>query len=88
MTIWKYQLEVTDQQEINIPDEAELLTVQIQNGVPCLWAKVNPKNLSTTKQILTFGTGNPFTGGLGLLYVGTYQLHEGKLVFHVFEQVY
>jgi len=32
-TIWKYTLEITDQQFVEVPDGSELLTVQMQNGV-------------------------------------------------------
>lgn len=41
-TIWKYPLYVQDVQTVEMPDEADILTVQVQGDVPCLWAMVNP----------------------------------------------
>lgn len=84
MTIWKYELEVTDKQWVNMPEGAKILTVQIQNGRPCLWAIVNPKNKPEERVIETYGTGNPFKE-FERSYIGTYQLQGGSLVFHVFE---
>jgi hypothetical protein len=82
--IYKYILKATDIQIIEMPKDSEILTVQVQNGVPCLWVKVSEcswfDNESVT--IHTCGTGNPM-GEVGP-YIGTYQLDGGSLVFHVF----
>ena len=40
--IYKYRIEVTDDQNIEMPVGAKILTVQTQNGVPCIWAMVDP----------------------------------------------
>jgi len=82
-TIWKYELEITDRQSIEMPEFCELLSVQVQNGVPCLWVKVNtdiPENLVT---IVIYGTGHPIKE-VGLKFIDTFQV--GELVFHVFRQ--
>lgn len=34
--IYKYRIEVTDDQNIEMPVGAKILTVQTQNGVPCI----------------------------------------------------
>ena len=80
--IWKFPLETTDSQKIEMPVDAEILTVQLQNGVPCIWAIVNtdaPTN--EYREILIFGTGHDVENQSE--YIGTYQL--GCLVFHAFE---
>jgi len=41
-SIWKYPLQVTDAQTIDVPEGSEALSVQVQNGTPCLWARVDP----------------------------------------------
>ncbi len=84
MRIWKYTLEVTDAQRLKMPRSAKLLCVQIQAGVPTLWALVDPSAGMDWRYLLTIGTGNPMPGGIGE-YIGTYQLHGGALVFHIFE---
>jgi hypothetical protein len=41
-TIWKFELEVTDLQEVVMPSGAEILSVGNQDGKLCLWAMVSP----------------------------------------------
>ena len=85
-TIHKYRIETTDTQSILMPKGAEILTVQVQYGEPCLWAKVNPSNDMTLRTILTAGTGHELPS-TRTEYIGTYQLLGGDLVFHVFEEI-
>ncbi len=82
-TIWKYELETTDDQWIDMPIGAEPLTVQVQHEVPCLWALVNPQAPLAKVHVRIFGTGHSFVGSVSK-YVGTYQLHNGSFVGHVF----
>lgn len=42
--IYKYAIEITDDQDIVMPVGAKILTVQNQNGVPCIWAMVDPNS--------------------------------------------
>jgi len=80
-TIYKYPLEINDQQTVNLPSSARLLTVQVQNGVPCLWALVDTADRESPRLIQMFGTGHPSeTAGV---YIATFQF--GPLLFHVFE---
>lgn len=86
-TIWKYPLEGWGSQTIEMPLDAQILCVETQHGTPTLWALVDP-NTSAIEQktIRIFGTGQPFED-TPLSYIGTYQLHGGALIFHVFEQL-
>jgi hypothetical protein len=91
MTIWKFILEVTDEQMIQVPPPFQPLTVQIQNGRPCLWALVGDREViypapQITRRIWTVGTGHSCNHVKRDNYVGTYQLHGGELVFHVFAE--
>jgi len=86
-TIWKYNLEITDEQFINIPEGAEILTIQIQKGKPVLWGLVNDKDKNETRKIRIFGTGIPIITDWSLKYIGTYQLLNGDLIGHVFEEI-
>jgi len=86
-TIWKFELETTDNQTIEMPVNAEILTVQTQNEIPCIWALVDPTETKEKRFIEVFGTGHDIHYDMGVSrnYLGTYQLHGGSLVFHVFE---
>lgn len=84
--VWKYVLEVTDEQLIEMPQGAQILSVAVQNGSPMLWALVNPVAPFEDRIVRTIGTGHPVEDVLGR-FLGTYQLHGGALVFHVFESV-
>ncbi len=84
--VYKYQLVVTDRQEIKMPKEAKILTVQVQNGQPCIWAKVNPDNDTEKVAIRIHGTGHQIPDGERLEYIGTFQLPRYSLVFHAFKE--
>lgn len=82
-TIWKYALVVSAEQHLDIPKGAKLLTVDAQDGVPCLWAQVDPEAEKVVVRLLTVGTGHEFSGWEGE-YIGTYQLPAVKFVGHVY----
>lgn len=86
--IWKYQLKVTEEQEISLPIGAQILTVQELVGIPCIWVLVDP--LETMKEIKTIrivGTGHPADDVTREQYLGTVQICSisgHHLVWHVF----
>lgn len=86
-TIWKFTLEVSDMQKVIMPIGAEILAVQAQNEIPCLWALVDPDAEKEIRYIEIFGTGHPVNIGMGISrkYISTFQLQGGALVFHSFE---
>jgi hypothetical protein len=84
MTIWKFDLETTDVQTVKMPRGAEIIAVQTQRDTPRLWAVVDPKMPLVSRTFYVVGTGHEFTTG-NKRYIGTYQLMDGSLVFHVFE---
>lgn len=85
MRIWKWSLKVTDRQHLQLPAGAKVLTVQTQFGRPQLWALVDQRAEPEPRTFATYGTGNPMPDGDPGAYVGTYQIDDGALVFHVFE---
>jgi len=84
-TIWKFTLEVTDYQEIDLPEGARVLCVQTQHDRPCLWAVVDPDAELIPRGIHIFGTGQPNIDTSALGFVGTFIIHDGKFVGHVFQ---
>lgn len=83
-TIWKYQLLHKENQHIDMPGDAKVLCVQVQDGIPCLWAKVDPAAKPRTRTISVIGTGWVFECR-PRAYIDTFQQAGGALVYHVFE---
>ncbi len=83
-TIWKYHVPITDYFTLDLPIGSKLLTAQVQNGEPCLWALVAPHRESVTRRFCVAGTGTPIEGR-DLTYVSTFQQSGGALVWHLFE---
>lgn len=81
-TIWKYQLAITETQEIEMPVDAGILTAQMQAGTLCLWAFVSPDAPKERRQFEVLGTGNPIPDG-SCNYIASVQ--QGQFVWHVFE---
>jgi hypothetical protein len=92
-TIYKYSLEITDFQEVDMPEDAEILCVQAQPapyGAPLkeqltMWAMVDTENAIATRRFRIFGTGNPVEHEHSIKYIGTVQMHNHKLTWHVYE---
>lgn len=87
--IFKYELTIEDVQVIETFTSFEPLSVKVQKGTPVLYAIVDDETEMQKVRIRTYGTGfgvEPYT--MKDEYVGTYLLHEGELVFHVFCQAY
>lgn len=83
--IWKYPLETTDEQVVEMPIGASILCCQVQQKIPCLWALVDTTVIKKVgRTIITRETGHPCDGIGPENYIGTYQLHGGSLMFHVF----
>ena len=87
-TIWKFDFEVTDYIEIEMPKDAKILSVQIQHEKPCIWAGVIAGNDTEKRKFRIFGTGHPIAmNANGLKFIGTFQLMNGNFVGHLFEDI-
>lgn len=87
--ILKYQLEEVYFQHIEMPKGAEILSVQVQRDIPCIWALVNPENDNEKRGFEIFGTGSLIQYDMGVerKYIGTIQRFGGNIIWHVFERV-
>ena len=79
-TIWKYSITDSPCQTIEMPLNAEVLCVQLQDNIPTLWASVETEEPKKSFDILTYYTGSYWIEKGK--YIGTYQLTG--LVYHVF----
>lgn len=98
--IWKFRLPMpTDHvMEVVMPERASVVSVQLQHGIPTMWAACSPSNPEKTRFFRWIATGETFadttlmhfTGSRppsrsDLAYLATLQF--GALVFHLFEEI-
>ena len=79
--IWKFPAPFPNG-NIVMPKGAKVLTLQMQDGVPTLWAEVDPDAPDEIHHLVTYGTGHPVDPGAGS-YIGTYQ--SPPFVWHVYD---
>ena len=86
-TIYKYPLFVTRTQDVRLPIGADILTIQVQNELPYIWALVDPMAEKESVTIEIFRTGEQinFDMGADRVYISTFQVIDGTLVFHAFK---
>ena len=82
--VYKYPLPpLGDWISLTMPDGAEPLCVQMQHGQPCMWARVEVGRPPVVHHFRVAGTGHDLGSNVGR-HIGSFQLHGGELVFHVF----
>jgi hypothetical protein len=83
ITIYKYQFNVADSFEIEMPIHSDVLSIQLQNGKPTMWVKIDTSQEMVRRMFLAFGTGHPMTSLIDLRHIGTIQING--FVWHIFE---
>ena len=83
--VFKYQLAIADEQTLQIPAGAQLLSVAEQRQQLCLWALVDDEVPLAPRRIRVAGTGHSIEGAP--VFLGTVLLMGGDFVAHVFEVV-
>lgn len=86
--IWKYSWDpVMTEMNFDMPVNAKILHVDVQRGIPCIWAMVDPTVSSENRQFLLWGTGASLPGNetIHLEHLGSFLMQEGRFVFHIFE---
>lgn len=88
--VYKYPIEICEEVKVMMPKGARVLSVQVQNGMPCLWAAVDSNEMDLEERLFHIvGTGLPIQHDVeddsvdG--FIGTIQLLDGRIVIHVFE---
>lgn len=88
MNIYKYPLPRIRPSEpfaLAMPEGAEILCVQKQEGIPTVWAKIDEHAMKVRRVFRAQFTGQSWTFDIEEKYVGTWQDEEG-LVWHLFDQ--
>ncbi len=83
LVIYKYRLPAEQAAEIEIPSGAHILSLQMQEGVPTIWARVNPNAAPVKRIIYVLPTGLPHDPFDDQYYLGTLQF-TGGMVLHFF----
>lgn len=83
-TVYKYSIPLTDHFSLSLPIDAQLLAVQTQYGMPQLWALVETDYPTEDRYFRLAGTGHTIEVECPD-YVGTFQIQDGALIFHLFE---
>ena len=83
--IYKYEIDITDCQTIQLPVGATILCAKMQNSHLCLWADVDPERGTEERFIYVYGTGHEMYYKIPQRYISTVQ--DREFVWHVYEQV-
>ena len=84
-TVWKFPFQAADHQDIEMPQGAKILHIDVQGDTPCLWALVDPSRPREKRHFRLAGTGHPIEEDTGI-HVGSFMMMGGVLVFHLFDQ--
>jgi hypothetical protein len=84
--IYKYPVPVKDEFTVPLPVGAKVLSVQMQRRQPTIWALVETEAALQERRFAVRGTGHDAEGLQFEKYIGTWQMHDGDLVFHLFER--
>lgn len=81
-TIWKFPLEITDVQQISVPDNATPLHIGLDPvGNTCIWFQVDDQDPCVMCDVFVVGTGNPLPAGASH-HIGS--LVSGRFMWHVY----
>jgi len=82
--IWKTTLYSLVDQQIMVPEGAEMLCARDQMNHICVWYRCNPAAKLVPRTLIVVGTGDVAPGS-DARYLGTAGC-GGQLIVHVFEQ--
>lgn len=84
MTIFKYRLKIEEEQIVNMPHDAKILSLQMQGSSPVMWVMVDDAKREASFKIRMTGTGWPDGNDIiAEQLIGTVQADNG-LVWHFF----
>ncbi len=85
-TIWKFQLDIMDEQTVMMPKGAVIIRVDSPSATTLnLWAIINREAPTEGRLIHVYGTGSDIPYAERLEYLGTTTPYP--LVWHVFEVI-
>ncbi len=82
MKIFKYPV---IKEAVDLPRDAEILSVGVQDQGVFLWALVDPDAVMEEKRFYVYGTGHEVEDRQLKKFIGT--IFQGQFVWHVFQDV-
>ena len=82
--VYKYELEITDTQEVRLYEFYTILKIAEQGGKLFMWVEVNPRRDFSYATIRIFGTGHPLDYDKPLTHLETVLMDY--FVWHVYFQ--
>lgn len=90
-TIWKFDMPPSPMPPLGIGDfsvsmpvGAKIVYLAKQNGLPQLWALVNPEEVDREERhFFIAGTGKAMPHWM--TYIDSWQMQDGQLIWHLFE---
>ena len=83
--IYKYPLQLTEQQKINMPTGAKVIHVAVQREAICLWAIVDPDQPVESRSFGILGTGQPDFNPKEMRHLVSVLMSDVTFGWHVFE---
>lgn len=85
--IWQFTLSLTGVQTIKMPENANIIHLEVQYNELNIWAIVDTKALKEERTFSMYGTGRLLEVAEEEKHIGSFQMSGGSLVFHVFERI-
>lgn len=82
--VWKYPLQIENEQYIALPADCKILRVGVQDNKPVIWVLTHPADLIESVKIYIFATGQIINVEVGE-YLGSYEIYGGLEIYHVFK---
>ncbi len=82
MKIYKYEIPIKDRFNLILPEQSKILSLQLQNGTPMLWATITD-HYTISYDFAVYGTGHKMDEKLYHKYIGTIQQQD--FVWHFFQ---
>lgn len=86
-TIFKYEFPIASDFSLEMPEGANVVSVQMQGETPCMWATVDNQAKPVRRAFSILGTGQSLPGlwEQGMRFIGTFQ--QPPFVWHLFEEL-
>lgn len=87
ITIYKYDIPKGGYFELELPVGAKILTTQVQYEIPRIWVLGDTEEKFEVRYFKLIATGRNYKIDPNKIkqYIGTFQMEEGALIFHLFE---
>lgn len=88
MKIFKYEISIKEKFDLELPSHSKILSFQLQNGKPYIWVLLDENKVLKHRYFTIVGTGHEFDYHPDIMkYIGTIQMNQGALVWHLFEDI-